>query len=99
MLPGGQMFGSLALAKVVWRRIDEMYAKWAGRLDPTTQARCASTLSKVLDCAKGAGWVRENVALQAKRPKVPSQKPDVPITVDVRVALDCAREADFSLYA
>ena len=99
MLPGGQMFGTLALAKVDWRRVEEMYAKWAGRLDPTTQARYASTLSKVLDCAKRAGWVRENVALQAKRPKVPSQKPDVPIPVDVRVALDRAREADFNLYA
>lgn len=99
VLPGGQSFGALALARLDWRRIEEMYAKWDGHLDPTTQARYASTLSKVLEHAKRCGWVRDNVASQATRPKVPGHKPEVPLPVEVRVALERAREADFNLYA
>jgi integrase len=99
VLPGGRLFGELALARLDWRRIEEMYATWSGHLDPTTQARYASTLSKVLEYAKRCGWMRDNVAAQANRPKVPGHKPDVPIPGEVRVALDRARSVDFTLYA
>ena len=99
VLPGGQPVGSLALAKLDWRRVEEMYATWEGQLDPVTQSRYASTLSKVLEHAKRTGWVRSNVATQARRPKVPSHKPDVPLTSEVRIALQRARDVDFNLYA
>ena len=99
VLPGGQRFGELTLAKLDWRRIEEMYAKWEGQLDATTRARYASTLSKVLEHAKRCGWVRTNIAAQARRPKVPSHKPDVPVTSEVREALARVGDVDFNLYA
>jgi integrase len=99
VLPGGQRFGDLTLTKLDWRRIEEMYAKWEGKLDATTRARYASTLSKVMEHAKRCGWMRTNVAAQARRPKVPSHKPDVPVTSEVRDALARVRDVDFNLYA
>ncbi|MCU1393152.1 MAG: integrase family protein [Ilumatobacteraceae bacterium] len=98
-LPGGGEFGDVMLSKVTWRMIEQVYAKWSGHLGPTTQSRYASTLSKVLDHAKRSGWLAVNPAREARSPKVPSHKPDVPKTAEVRDALARVRKADFETYA
>ena len=99
VLPGGQMLGDQALAKVDWRMVEEVFTKWGDQLQPPTQARYASTLAKVFEHAKRSGWCRANPVTGAKRPKVPSRRPEVPATVEVREALRIAEERDFNLYA
>jgi integrase len=99
VLPGGQLLGEVPLSKLTWKVIEEAYAKWDRSLVPSTKARYASTLSKVLEHAKRAGWIRSNPAKDAKRPKVPTHRPDVPVHGDVRAALATARELDFMTYA
>ena len=99
VLPGGAVFGELALSKVDWRMVEDVFARWAEDLQPTTQSRYASTLSKVLGHAMRNGWIHSNAAAGAKRPKVPRHRPDVPSTIQVRVALATARECDFAMYA
>lgn len=99
VLPGGQVFGERVLAKVDWKLVEEVFAKWRGMMQPPTQARYASTLAKVFEHAKRSGWCRTNPVDGAKRPKVPSHRPVVPATVEVREALRLARESDFTLYA
>jgi site-specific recombinase XerD len=84
VLPGGQPFSELSLAQLEWRRVEEVYVTWSGHLGPTTQARYASTLSKVLEHAKRCGWVLGNVAAQVNRPKVLGHKPEVPIAGEVQ---------------
>lgn len=99
MLPGGQRAGDLALAKLDWKRIEEIFAKWEGGLSPQARSRYASTLSKVIDHAMRSGWVRANVVKQARRPRVPTHKPEVPVTADVRAVLQAVEAVDFSFYA
>lgn len=41
VLPGGQLLGDQALAKVDWRMVEEVFAKWGDQLQPPTQARYA----------------------------------------------------------
>lgn len=83
ILPGGQVLGHQVLAKVDWRMVEEVFAKWSDHLQPPTQARCASTLAKVFEHAKRSGWCRSNPVSGAKRPKVPTRRPEVPATVEV----------------
>ena len=99
VLPGGQLFGVRVLAKVDWRLVEQVFAKWSDTLQPPTQARYASTLAKVLEHAKRSGWCRANPVVGARRPKVPSRRPDVPATVEVREALRIAQSRDFTMYA
>jgi integrase len=99
VVPGGITFGDVRLNKVDWRMIEQIYAKWEETLQPPTRARYASTLSKVLDHSKRVGWIRLNPAADARRPKVPTHKPDVPKTIEVREALDRAKRHDFEMYA
>jgi hypothetical protein len=99
VLPGGQLFGDRPLAKVDRRLVEEVFAKWGDHLQPPTQARYASTLAKVFEHAKRSGWCSLNPVTGAKRPKVPTRRPDVPATVEVREALRIAQERDFDLYA
>jgi integrase len=99
VLPGGAMAGELPLSKVTWREVEAVFAKWVGVLDPKTSSRYASTLSKVMENAKRAGWIRSNPCADARRPKVPTHRPDVPTPGDVRVAVRRAKATDFMLYA
>ena len=98
VLPGGVLFGDVLLSKVNWQMIEQIYAKWEDLLQPPTRSRYASTLSKVFDHVKRLGWMRLNPAKEARRPKVPTHKPDVPRTAEVRQALDVARNHDFATY-
>jgi integrase len=99
VLPGGSVFGDMALSKVTWKTVERVYAKWERDLTPAGRARYASTLSKVFDHAKRTGWIRANPAREARTPKVPTRKPEVPDTVEVREALRVAKERDFMTYA
>jgi hypothetical protein len=99
VLPGGAVFGEQALSKVTWKTVDHVYARWARDLTPPTCARYASALSKVFEHAKRTGWTRTNPAREARSPKVPTRKPHVPNTVEVREALRVAKERDFTTYA
>jgi integrase len=99
VLPGGALFGEMALTKVNWKLVERVYDKWGRDLTPAGSARYASTLSKVFDHAKRTGWIRSNPAREARSPKVPSRKPDVPNTVEVHEALRVAKERDFMTYA
>jgi len=99
VLPGGQRAGDLVLAKLDWKRTEEMFAKWDGHLGLQARSRYASTLSKVIDHAMRSGWVSANVVKQAKRPRVPTHKPDAPVAADVRAALEHVKQLDFNFYA
>jgi integrase len=99
VLPGGTLFGQLPLSKVDWKIVEQTFAKWEGTIEPSTRARYASTLSKVFEHAKRTGWMRSNPASDARRPKVPTRRPVVPATVEVREALRIAKSEDFVLYA
>ena len=79
--------------------VEQIYTKWEAVLEPPSRARYASTLTKVFDHAKRAGWISINPAKDARRPKVPTHKPDVPRTDQVREALDFAQQHDFDMYA
>jgi hypothetical protein len=81
-LPGGAVFGDMALSKVTWKSVEELYAKWEGDLSPIARARYASTLSKAFDHAKRTGWIRTNPAREARTPRVPTHKPQVPSSVE-----------------
>ena len=99
-LPGGADLGDLALSKLDWRTVEQVFSRWAEEgLHPTTQSRYCSSLSKVLEHAKRSGWVRHNPVREARRPKVPAHRPDVPRDVDVRAALRAAEAKDYHLYA
>lgn len=99
VIPGGRPFGEIPLSKVHWKMVEQIYSKWEAVLEPPSRARYASTLTKVFDHAKRAGWISINPAKDARRPKVPTHKPDVPRTDQVREALDFAQEHDFAMYA
>jgi integrase len=99
VLPGGALFGEMALSKVNWKTVERVYAKWERDLTPAGRARYASTLSKVFEHAKRTGWIRSNAAREARAPKVPTRKPEVPNTVEVQEALRVAKERDFITYA
>jgi integrase len=99
VLPGGAVFGRLPLSKVDWKVVEQVFAKWDGEIEPSTKARYASTLSKVFEHAKRTGWMRSNPASDARRPRVPTRRPKVPATVEVREALRIAKKKDFMLYA
>lgn len=99
-LPGGNQLGDLALSKLDWRTVEQVFARWSAEgLHPTTQSRYCSALSKVIDHAKRSGWVRHNPVREARRPKVPAHRPDVPRDIEVRAALRAAEAKDYLLYA
>jgi integrase len=56
-------------------------------------------LSKVVEHAKREGWINSNPVREARKPKVPSHKPDVPKRADVAIALATARNTDLATYA
>jgi hypothetical protein len=99
MLPGGQRAGDLASAKLDWKRVEEIFAKWEGGLSPQARSRYASTLAKLIDYAMRSGWLRANVVKQARRPRVPNHKPEVPVNADVRAVLQAVEAVDFNFSA
>jgi integrase len=53
----------------------------------------------VLDHAKRVGWISSNPAKDARRPRVPTHRPQVPDDLAVRNVLAGVKEQDFMLYA
>jgi integrase len=98
-MPGGSVVGELALSKISWKLVERIFANWEDEIQPTTRSRYASTLSKVFEHAKRSGWLRSNPVAEARRPKVPTHRPNVPEPGEVRDALSRAKSADFGLYA
>jgi integrase len=99
ILPGGTVVADLPLSRLDWQTIERIYDAWAREVSPQGRARYASTVSKVLEHAKRIGWITSNPAKEARRPRVPAHRPDVPDDADVRAALAAVRERDFLLYA
>jgi integrase len=99
VMPNGQEFGDLRLAKLDWRAVETLFAQLDKQIHAATAVRYASTLSKVLEHAKRSGWVTVNAVRESRKPRVPSHRPDVPRETEVRDALDRARLEDFALYA
>jgi integrase len=99
LLAGGGELGNVPLKKVDWKLIEYVFEVWGRSLHPQTSARYASTLSKVFDHAKRAGWVLRNPVLEARRPRVPTHKPDVPKRQAVQEALEAAKKSDPMLHA
>ena len=77
-LVGGGLLGDVVLRDLDWKLIEYVYDVWGRSLTPQTMARYASTLSKVLEYAKRSGWISSNPARDARRPRVPSHRPEVP---------------------
>ena len=99
VLPGGTVVGDLPLSRLDWRAIERIYSAWERDVSAQGRARYASTVSKVLDHAKRIGWITSNPAKDARRPRVPAHRPDVPEDSDVRAALATVTERDFAMYA
>ena len=98
-LAGGGALGRVQLRELDWKLVEYVFSVWARTLKPSTSARYASTLSKVIEHAKREGWVNANAVREARKPKVPSHRPDVPMRGDVTLALATARETDLATYA
>ncbi len=98
-LAGGSTLGEARLREFDWKLVEFVFTVWGTRLKPATSARYASTLSKVLEHAKREGWISSNPVREARKPKVPSHKPDVPNRGDVAAVLATARAADLATYA
>ena len=99
-LPGGGLAGDLPLGRLDWRLLEAIYADWEVHgVGPQGRSRYASTVSKVLDHAKRHGWLSANPAKDARRPRVPTNRPVVPTVAEVHEALERARSSDFQLFA
>ncbi len=99
-LPGGGLIGDLPLGRLDWRLVEAIYADWEAQgLGPQGRSRYASTVSKVLDNAKRHGWLSVNPAKDARRPRVPTNRPVVPTAGEVSDALERARANDYQLFA
>jgi integrase len=97
--PTQSTFGDMPLSRLDWKTVEQLYGCWNETLTPQARSRYASTLTKVLEHAKRTGWIDTNPARDARRPRVPTHRPDVPARSDVRRALDTAQRADPTLYA
>jgi integrase len=98
-LAGGGSLGRVQLRELDWKLAEYVFSVWGRRLKPSTASRYASTLSKVIEHAKREGWVLSNPIREARKPKVPSHRPDVPQRTDVTHALATARDTDPLMYA
>lgn len=98
-LAGGELFGDVVLKDVDWKVIEYVYDVWSRTLTAQSTARYASTLSKVLEYAKRSGWISSNPAKEAKRPRVPSHRPEVPHRDDVKATLETVKAFDPELHA
>jgi integrase len=99
LLPGGAAVGEMPLSRLDWQTIERIYAAWEPEVSAQGRARYASTVSKVLEHVKRLGWISSNPARDARRPRVPTHRPDVPAQAHVRDALTTAKEHDYQIYA
>lgn len=87
--------GALLLHRLTARHLDDLYGamKVAG-LGPKTIRNHHAIISAALHQAVRWGWVRRNVAEQAKPPRVSSRRPEAPSVDVVRQVVAKAEERD-----
>ena len=98
-LAGGGTLGRVQLRELDWKLVEYVFSVWGRKLKPSTTSRYASTLSKVIEHAKRESWILTNPVKEARKPKVPSHRPEVPQRTDVTHALTTARKTDLATYA
>jgi integrase len=95
LLPGGRPFGTIALSRLTWQEIEQMYtAMRAEELGVDWVRRCATVLTRSLDFARKRGLIDSNPSKDATRPRGGRSKPVSPALAEVRALLDRARAAD-----
>lgn len=77
-LVGGSTQGEVNLRDLDWKLVEYVFGVWGRKRKPSTASRYASTLSKVVEHVRREGWIRTNPVREARKPKVPSHRPDVP---------------------
>ena len=94
-LSDGRLFGAVALNRLTWQEIEEMYgAMRANGSGADWIRRCATVLSRALDFARKRGMIDSNPAKDATRPRSARTKPASPTAADVRALLAHARGID-----
>ncbi len=94
----GREFGTVALSRLSWQVIEELYgAMRAAGLGADWIRRCATVLSRALDLARKRGLIDSNPAKDAVRPKSTRTKPFAPTASDVRDVLERVRAGDEEL--
>ncbi len=93
------MFGDQALSKVTWKTVDHVYARWARDSDAAHLRTLRLRAVEGVRARQADRVDSHEPAREARSPKVPTRKPHVPNTVEVREALRVAKERDFTTYA
>jgi integrase len=95
LLPGDRPFGTIALSRLTWQEIEQMYAAMrAEELGVDWVRRCATVLTRSLDFARKRGLIDSNPSKDATRPRGSRSKPVSPAMAEVRALLDRARAID-----
>ncbi|MEZ5248019.1 MAG: hypothetical protein R2713_02030 [Ilumatobacteraceae bacterium] len=94
LLPGDRPFGTIALSRLTWQEIEQMYAAMrAEELGVDWVRRCATVLTRSLDFARKRGLIDSNPSKDATRPRGSRSKPVSPAMAEVRALLDRARRS------
>lgn len=95
LLPADRPFGTIALSRLTWQEIEQMYAAMrAEELGVDWVRRCATVLTRSLDFARKRGLIDSNPSKDATRPRGGRSKPVSPAVAEVRALLDRARATD-----
>ena len=98
LLPGDRPFGTIALNRLTWKEIEQLYAAMrAEELGVDWVRRCATVLTRALDFARKRGLIDSNPSKDAARPRSGRSKPVSPAVADVRAVLDRVRAMDAEL--
>ena len=91
----GKDFGNVALNKLTWRQIEEMFAvmRTDGKGSDWIR-RCATVLSRSLEFSRKRGLIDTNPAKDATRPRSNRTKPYSPLAHEVHDLLSKVREDD-----
>jgi integrase len=92
--------GKVALTRLSAKNLDDLYgAMKAAKKTPKTIRNHHAIISAALHQAVRWGWVRTNVAEQAKPPRVPQRRVTAPSVDAVRAVVEAAEERDPRLAA
>jgi integrase len=88
-------FGKLALIRLTPKHLDDLYGDMKDQgLSSKTIRNHHAVISSALHQAVRWGWVKENVALKAKPPRVPQRRVQAPSVDDVRSVIEAAELRD-----
>ena len=95
ILVDGRTFGAIALNRLTWQDVEELYAAMRhGGAGADWVRRCATVLSRGLDLARKRGLLDANPAKDAVRPRTTRTKPLAPTRAEVQQLLAAARDTD-----